>query len=70
MRKGVREFLKLKVAVSKSWSGPPACLKRFEGQGPMKTPRRILTLDSNVFIAALKADEPFSEECAQIISRV
>jgi predicted nucleic acid-binding protein len=36
----------------------------------MKMPRRILTLDSNVFIAALKADEPFSEECAQTIGKI
>ncbi len=35
----------------------------------MKTGRRILTLDSNVFVAALKADEPYSEKCVEIISK-
>jgi len=36
----------------------------------MKQPPRLLTLDSNVFIAALKADEPNSEKCAEILSKV
>ncbi len=36
----------------------------------MKQPSRRLTLDSNVLIAALKADEPHSEKCAQILSKV
>ncbi|MGQ9597678.1 MAG: type II toxin-antitoxin system VapC family toxin [Thermoproteota archaeon] len=36
----------------------------------MRTARRILTLDSNVFIAALKADEPYGDRCAEIISKV
>lgn len=45
-------------------------MKKPEGQEPMKTPRRILTLDSNVFIAALKADEPQSEKCVQIIDKM
>lgn len=31
--------------------------------------RRLLTLDSNVLIAALKADEPHSEHCAEIVSK-
>ncbi|MGQ9468635.1 MAG: PIN domain-containing protein [Nitrososphaerales archaeon] len=36
----------------------------------MKVARRILTPDSNVFIAALKTDEPYSERCAEIISKM
>jgi predicted nucleic acid-binding protein len=36
----------------------------------MKQPSRLLTLDANVLIAALKADEPHSEKCAQILSKV
>ena len=32
--------------------------------------RRILTLDANVFVAALKADEKYSEECAEILRKV
>lgn len=36
----------------------------------MKADRRILTLDSNVFIAALKSDEPSSSRCTTIISQV
>ena len=36
----------------------------------MKPARRILTLDSNVFIAALKKDESYSKECFDILSRV
>ena len=31
---------------------------------------RILTLDANVFIAALKADERYSEECADILRKL
>ena len=31
---------------------------------------RILTLDANVFIAAIKADEKYSEECANILSKL
>jgi len=36
----------------------------------MKSARRILTLDSHVFVAALKADEPQSDKCAEIVSKV
>jgi predicted nucleic acid-binding protein len=36
----------------------------------MKAARRILTLDSNVFVAALKVDEPESDRCAEIMSKV
>ena len=36
----------------------------------MKMPSRILTLDSNIFIAALKEDEPDSEKCSYILSKV
>ena len=31
---------------------------------------RVLTLDSNVFIAALKKDAPHSEECSEILAKV
>jgi len=31
---------------------------------------KFLTLDANVFVAALKADEPYSEKCSEILSRV
>jgi len=31
---------------------------------------RILTLDANVFIAALKADERYSKECADILRKL
>jgi predicted nucleic acid-binding protein len=31
---------------------------------------KFLTLDANVFVAALKADEPYSERCSEILSRV
>ncbi len=36
----------------------------------MKQSSRLLTLDANVLIAALKADEPYSEKCAKILSKV
>jgi predicted nucleic acid-binding protein len=36
----------------------------------MKRPSRILTLDSNVVIAALKKDEPHSHRCAEILEKV
>lgn len=32
--------------------------------------RRLLTLDSNVFIAALKEDEPYSRECVEILNMI
>jgi len=32
--------------------------------------RRLMTLDANVLIAALKADEPYSQECVDIIGKV
>jgi len=31
---------------------------------------RLLTLDSNVLIAALKEDEPYSEECSEILAKI
>jgi len=31
---------------------------------------KLLTLDANVFVAALKADEPYSVECSEILSQV
>ncbi|MDI6690811.1 MAG: PIN domain-containing protein [Candidatus Bathyarchaeota archaeon] len=36
----------------------------------MKPTSRLLTLDSNVLIAALKKDEPYNEKCFQILSKV
>jgi len=36
----------------------------------MKQLSRLLTLDANVFIAALKADEPHSEKCAEILTNL
>jgi len=36
----------------------------------MRTGRRLLTLDSNVFIAALKVDDPYSQECSKIVDGV
>jgi predicted nucleic acid-binding protein len=36
----------------------------------MKSPSRLLTLDSNVLIAALKEDETHSEKCLRILSKV
>jgi predicted nucleic acid-binding protein len=35
----------------------------------MKSVRRILALDSNVFVAALKTDEIYSEKCAEIVGK-
>jgi predicted nucleic acid-binding protein len=36
----------------------------------MKPTSRLLTLDANVLIAALKTDEPQSEKCREILSKV
>jgi predicted nucleic acid-binding protein len=36
----------------------------------MKQSTRLLTLDANVLIAALKSNEPYSEKCAEILSKV
>lgn len=36
----------------------------------MNLPSRLLTLDSNVLIAALKDDEPHSAKCAEILEKV
>jgi len=36
----------------------------------MEPSRRILTLDSNVLIAALKEDEVYSERCSEILEKV
>lgn len=36
----------------------------------MNPPSRLLTLDSNVLIAALKNDEPYSAECIEILEKV
>jgi len=33
-------------------------------------PKKFLTLDANVFVAALKADEPYRGKCSEILSRV
>jgi len=36
----------------------------------MKQTSRTLTLDSNVIIAALKQDEPYSKKCTEILGKV
>ena len=36
----------------------------------MAVPSRILTLDSNVMIAALKKDEPQSDQCAELLQKI
>lgn len=36
----------------------------------MQRVSRVLSLDSNVLIAALKSDEPYSERCAEILKLV
>jgi predicted nucleic acid-binding protein len=36
----------------------------------MKTASRLLTLDANVLIAALRQNEPNSEKCAKILSKI
>jgi predicted nucleic acid-binding protein len=36
----------------------------------MRQRSRLLTLDANVLIAALKEDEPYSEKCSQILTKV
>ena len=36
----------------------------------MSEPRQILTLDSNVFVGAIKGDEPLRKNCLELIGRV
>ena len=36
----------------------------------MRTSSRLLTLDSNIFIAALKGDESYSDKCREILGKV
>jgi len=36
----------------------------------MKQSSRLLSLDSNVLVAALKKDEPYSEKCSEILDKV
>ena len=36
----------------------------------MRASSRLLTLDSNILIAALKGDEYYSEKCSEILSKV
>jgi predicted nucleic acid-binding protein len=45
-------------------------LKRREAQDATKRHNRVLTLDSNVLVAALKEDEPYSARCSEILSKV
>jgi predicted nucleic acid-binding protein len=45
-------------------------LKRQEDQGTTRPPNRTLTLDSNVLVAALKVDEPYSKPCSKILAKV
>ena len=36
----------------------------------MSEPRSILTLDSNVFVAAAKGDEPYHKDCLNLLKKV
>jgi predicted nucleic acid-binding protein len=45
-------------------------LKRREAQGTTRQRNRVLTLDSNVLIAALKQDEPYSDRCSEMLGNV
>jgi len=36
----------------------------------MKRIKRLLTLDANVFVAALKRDELYSDKCAEILGKI
>lgn len=36
----------------------------------MEKDRRVLTLDANILLAALKEDEPYSRKCSEILSEV
>jgi len=47
-----------------------ALLMKQENQENTMPPSRLLTLDSNVLIAALKKDEPQSDRCAAILKKV
>jgi predicted nucleic acid-binding protein len=46
------------------------CWKRFEGLDVMNPANRLLTLDSNVLIAAVSKNERNSEKCAEILTKV
>lgn len=45
-------------------------MKKAAETNTMKAHSRLLTLDANVLIAAIKADEPSSQESAQVLSKV
>lgn len=45
-------------------------LKSSGSQGIMQITRRLITLDANVFIAALKQDEPYSQNCSNILNKI
>lgn len=36
----------------------------------MKVVKRLITLDANVLVAALKQDEPYSDDCLNILSKI
>jgi len=44
--------------------------KNLENPENMYEAKRLLTLDANVFVAALKRDEPHSDECVNILNKV
>ena|SRR3989304_712343 len=46
------------------------CWKRFEGPDIMNPLNRLLTLDSNVLIAAVSKNERNSEKCAKILTKI
>lgn len=49
---------------------PQPCSRRREDLGNMRPNSRLLTLDSNILLAALKADEIYSEKCLEILLKV
>lgn len=36
----------------------------------MEITRRMITLDANIFVAALKRDEPYSQNCVNILNKI
>lgn len=44
--------------------------RSLRGLGSMKRIKRLLTLDANVFVAALKRDELYSDKCAEILGKI
>lgn len=36
----------------------------------MEITRRLITLDANILVAALKQDEPYSQNCVDILNKI